>query len=219
MSSDEPLKMRVRRAYIVEDTVQWIGRTSQLGNRLRIQFQHEDENGEDGVSREYFHNIATAMFSPDYALFQEINNVYWFSHCKFAEPMRARLLGNLVGLAVNNGVVLPIRFPLLLFKKLKRVLNLCLPEALDSLAEIEPETAESLRLLLTDQRESVADVGLTFSRELEDLGSVDTYDLIENGRDTLVTTENIEQYVEEYIRWTLVTSVKTLYDAVRGGIQ
>jgi hypothetical protein len=67
------------------------------------------------------------------------------------------------------------------------------PELLDSLAEIEPETPESLQLLLTDQRESVADVGLTFSRELEDLGSIDTYDLIENGPNILITLENIDR--------------------------
>jgi hypothetical protein len=219
LSSEEPLQMRVRRSHIVEDTIQWLNqvRPQQLGNRLRIQFQQEEAIDAGGVSRDYFYNIATAIFSPDYAIFQEVNHVYWFSHCKFTEPIKARLLGDLVGLAVNNGIVLPIRFPLLLYKKLKKVLNLRLPESLDSLAEIEPETAESFRWLLTNQRESVADFGLTFSRDIEGLGSIDTYDLIENGHNVLVTSENVEKYVEAYINWTLVTSVHLFYDAFETG--
>jgi hypothetical protein len=175
----------------------------------------EDAIDEGGVSREYFYQIATAIFSPDYAIFEEKNNVYWFSLCKFAEPRRARILGVLVGLALNNGVVLPIRFPLLLYEKLCGVLSL----SLKTLAEIEPEIAASLQQLLTSERDSVGDVGLTFSREIDDLGAIDTYELIDNGRNIPVTSENIDKYVEAYIQWTLVSSVQVLYQQFEDGFK
>jgi hypothetical protein len=102
-------------------------------------------------------------------------------------------------------------------KILKGVLDLGIPDALESLAEIEPEVAESLQLLLTDQRPFAGEIGLTFSRDVEDRGAVDGYELIDDGRNVSLTPENMDKYVEAYVTWTLVLSVKPLFDWFENG--
>jgi hypothetical protein len=102
-----------------------------------------------------------------------------------------------------------------MYKKFKGLLNLSILDALESLAKIEPEVAESLQLLLTDQRPCAGEIELTCSRDVENLGAVDTCELIDDGRNVSLTPKNVDKYVEAYVTWTLVTSVKPLFDSLK----
>jgi hypothetical protein len=219
MADGFPFDLTVRRDHIVNDTVLALGGTPPgvLPRRLRVRFRGEEALDAGGVSREYFYLLATLIFSPDYGLFRLVNGYYWFSPSvpgENPEVGRMRMLGSLVGLAVNNGVVLPIRFPLVLYQKLLGVLD----TSIDSLAQLEPDTVASFRSLL-DDRENVADSGLTFARDIPYFGTVVTCDLVENGGNTKVTSENLDQYIEAYLRWTLVGSVKAQYEIFEAGFK
>jgi ubiquitin-protein ligase E3 A len=219
MSDGLAFDLPVRRDHIVNDTVVALSGTPSgiLPRRLRVRFLGEDGLDAGGVSREYFYLLATLIFSPDYGLFRLVNGYYWFAPSapgESPEVGRMRMLGSLVGLAVNNGVVLPIRFPLVLYQKLRGILD----TSIDSLAQLEPDTVAAFRSLLAD-RENVAEAGLTFARDIPYFGTVITCDLVENGRNISLTSDNLDQYIEAYLKWTLVSSVKTQYDIFEAGFK
>lgn len=48
-------------------------------------------------------------------------------------------------------------------------------------------------------------------------GTVETYELKENGTNVSVTAENKHEYVNQYIEWTLNSSVAPMFDAFKRG--
>jgi hypothetical protein len=212
------LEISVRRTHLVDDAVrELLGKSPRdLNKSLVVKFAGEQAFDAGGVSREFFYLLTTSIFSPDYGLFRQIQNVYWFTTNKFAESNRCRLLGVLAGLSIRNGIVLPIRFPLLLYKKLRAFESF----GLEDLAEIEPEVVKSFTTLLSEEgRATVADAGLTFSRDVDELGHTETYDLVTNGRNVAVTAENLEAYIAKYIEWAVITSVQDKYGEFEKGFK
>jgi ubiquitin-protein ligase E3 A len=215
---DERLKIRVRRAHLVEDAVRELtGKSAkELNRELDVKFAGEVARDAGGVSREFFYLLTTAIFSPDYGLFRQVNSVYWFTTNRFVESKRCHLLGILIGLAIQNAVVLPIRFPRLLYSKLGG----CTEFGLDALDEIEAEdVVRSLREITGAARADVGSMELYFSRDVENLGQIETHDLIPDGRNVRVTPENVDRYVSAFVQWTVVNSVSEKYDEFARGFK
>lgn len=83
------------------------------------------------------------LFSPDYGMFSldEESQMHWFCPYSLEGRYRFELIGILCGLAINNAVLMPMNFPLVLFKKL-----LGWPAAsLEDLYALHPQVARQAR--------------------------------------------------------------------------
>jgi ubiquitin-protein ligase E3 A len=119
-----------------------------------------------------------------------------------------------VALAIFNQVILPIRFPLLLYKKLVNR-----PVGHRDLEDIDPELMQSFASIreMKAKGEDVSAVGLKFTATQEIYGEVRTVPLVEGGGTMDVTNENCEDYISRYIEWFTTTSITTAFKAFSEG--
>jgi hypothetical protein len=178
---------------------------------LSIRFRGEAGVDEGGVSREFFYLLCNAAFSLDYGMFTAIaGGKYWFNTASDIS-LYFSLLGTIVALAAYNSVILPIRFPLVLYKKLlnRRI-------GLSDLAELEGDDAvrylESLRGL-----PNLGDAGITFSITIDCFGHPTDVPLKEGGEDIVVTNETVEEYIQLRTDYLLNRSVENQFNNFRKG--
>ncbi|CAZ81391.1 unnamed protein product [Tuber melanosporum] len=118
------LLVEVRRETVLQDALnQVFGREiRELKRPLKVRFANEGEEGVDhgGVQQDFFIVAIREALRSDYGLFttDEQTRMNWFSVTPIEPIHKYELLGLLVGLAVYNGVTLPITFPKILYKKL-----------------------------------------------------------------------------------------------------
>lgn len=208
--------INVRRDHLVHDTIEQVLRIkdNEIHKKLVVVFQGEKGQDEGGVSREFFYLLINQVFSPDYGMFELIKNkYYWFKKLPISEPIEIgmfQVLGTVLSLAIFNNVILPIRFPLLLYKKIlqKKI-------ELKDLAELEPEIVKSLTDLkdMVKNEQNVEDLCLTFSTTIEHFGNHFDIPLIPFGETENVTNSNVNEYIEAYLTWYAYTSIERQYDA------
>jgi hypothetical protein len=117
------LVLVVRRDHLLEDTLNQISQKdpSELKKPLRVHFANEQGVDEGGVQREFFHLLLVQLFDLQYGMFIELeDHTSWFNHASLETDAQYRLVGHILGLAVYNGVILNIQFPLVVYKKLLR---------------------------------------------------------------------------------------------------
>ncbi|CUS13190.1 unnamed protein product [Tuber aestivum] len=118
------LLVEVRRETVLQDALnQVFGREiRELKRPLKVRFANEGEEGVDhgGVQQDFFIVAIREALRSDYGLFttDEQSRMNWFSVAPIEPTHKYELLGLLVGLAVYNGVTLPVTFPRILYKKL-----------------------------------------------------------------------------------------------------
>jgi ubiquitin-protein ligase E3 A len=213
------LILRVRRAELLRDSIEELSTKPRWDylKKLRVIFDGEEGKDAGGISREFLYLLSEQLFSPDFGMFKVVENRHlWFSGTIFQDLRMFFLCGAVVSLAVYNSIVLPIRFPLLLYKKL---LSPRKPLTLADLAEIDNEAAESLRQIemMKLRCEDVSDLCLTFSAGIDDLGQRRTIPFVPNGENVPVTNENCQDYIHEYLKYFLYTAIKPCFDEFSKG--
>ena len=85
-----------------------------------MHFIGEDGIDAGGVKKEFFQLLCHEILQPDYAMFtyQPETRTHWFNQLSLESTAEYTLLGLVFGLAVYNGVILDVHFPLVLYKKL-----------------------------------------------------------------------------------------------------
>ncbi|KAH0785668.1 ubiquitin ligase [Histomonas meleagridis] len=203
------LTLHVRRNHLLEDSINQFMRKDAFSflKKLKVEFDGETAVDVGGPSREYMYLMAEQLFSPDMGMFVIKNEKYcWFSQCTFETQQSFFISGIIVGLAVHNSIVLPIRFPLVLYKKLmtpKKPLNL------SDLASLDPDIYKSLRSIL-DMRangQDISDLELTFDTTIDRFGVMETVPIAEGMGGVLVTNDNAKLYVKSYVKYLLKTSI------------
>jgi ubiquitin-protein ligase E3 A len=123
------------------------------------------------------------------------------------------LLGKLLGLAFYNGIALDINFAPALYKKLLHI-----PLTLDDLAEFDPSLAAGLSQLVQYEGDVENVYCRTFSIEIENpLGKHIKFDLVPDGDQVPVTSENRQDYVTLFVDTYLNEAVKTPFEAFQQG--
>jgi hypothetical protein len=142
--------------------------------------------------------------------------MYWFNQVSFEDPSLFGILGTVVALAIYNSIHLPIRFPLLMWKKLKEI-----PLSLLDLKEIDPISFSSLSSLIQTRNkgEDVSNLFLTFSYVLDNFGTILEVDLIPNGKNIFVTNDNLDEYIDKFVQYVLVDSIEKPFSAFMKGFQ
>ena len=218
-SSDLFLTIRVRRSHILDDAVSQLMAQNPASflKKLKVVFEGESAVDVGGPSREFLYLTAEKLFSPDLGMFVVANGRFnWFSPISFEGERSYFLVGAVVGIAIHNSVVLPIRFPLLVYKRLMTP-NQKL--TLTDLAEIDPQLSSSLASIrdMVEREEDVSQLGLTFDAVLDCWGEPRMFPILDGMSGVEVTNANAQLYIDAYIYFLLVKVVEARFEAFRRG--
>ncbi|EWC46383.1 hypothetical protein DRE_04326 [Drechslerella stenobrocha 248] len=191
------LLFEVHRTTIIKDTLdQLLGREPRECLRpLKVRFLDVGEEGVDhgGVQQEYFRLLWEEATKGEYGCFttDERTRTSWFSILTLEPMHKFELLGLLVGLAVYNGVTLPVSFPLVVYRKL-----LGWKVELDDLSDGWPELVKGMRQLLQWNDGDVGDVFVrSYEFGYEAYGEVHSVDLMKVGREDRWAPVTIERAI------------------------
>ncbi|KAL8900837.1 MAG: hypothetical protein Q9207_005493 [Kuettlingeria erythrocarpa] len=178
--------IEIRRESVLFDAIEqlWRREKRDLMKPLKVRMgMDEGEEGIDhgGVQQEFFRLAVAEVMNPDYGMFtvDEQSGMSWFRPCSLEPLYKFELVGLLFGLAIYNGLTLPVNFPLALYQKL-RGLEITKP------AQIQdgwPALAKGLESLLNWSDGDVGDVfARTYEFTAEGPGFNLTVDMEKNGR-------------------------------------
>ncbi len=212
-------ELRITRENLVQDTIdQIICRTRDLKKPLKVVFTtagvEEEGLDEGGITKEFFQLLVRQLLHADYGMFtyNQDSHTYWFSLGSPACDLEFQLVGILLGLAIYNGVILDIRFPKFLYKKLKGLK----PDFAD-LQEAAPELAKQLQFILDFDGDVENTFSLFFATEYEYYGKMEQHELIPNGSNIPVTSDNRKHYVELYTNFMLEESISNQFSCFSSG--
>jgi len=211
--------LRIDRQHLVQSALQQVTlRLGDLKKPLKIVFLGEDGIDEGGVRKEFFQLLTARLFDPQCGMFQysEASRLHWFNPNSFENMQEFRLIGIMFGLAIYNSVILEIRFPLAIYKKM-----LGLPVGLGDLRQLDPELHKGLCDLLTypDPDAIEETYGRTFAVQAEVYGAQMLIPLKPGGETIPLTKDNREEYVRLYASYLLEDSIRKQYDAFNGGFR
>jgi hypothetical protein len=213
------LTLHIRRAHLLDDAVAQLGSQNQYSflKKLRVVFEGESAVDVGGPSREFLHLVSERLFSPDFGMFVIANGRYnWFAPASFEGERSYFLVGAVVGLAVHNGVVLPIRFPAVVYKRLLRP---DAPLGIRDLADVDAQLAHGLADVraMVERGEDVAELGLTFDAAVDAFGERRLTPVVDGMGGVTVDSQNAEHYIAAYVNFLLARLIEDRFEAFRRG--
>ena len=208
----------IERNFLLQQTLLHIANASpmDLKKPLKVIFIGEEGVDEGGVRKEFFQLLIQQLFNFEYGMFVPIQNSrsIWLNKENHWSKDEYSLVGSLLGLALYNGILLDIHFPSVFYKKLLQK-----ELVFDDLRSVDSELHRGLLQLLNfSPREDIENVFCrTFSVEYDEFGEKKTIELIPNGFNIPVTSENYELYVEKMSQWILTDSITQQFDALYEG--
>ncbi|KAL5124996.1 E3 ubiquitin-protein ligase UPL2 [Glycine soja] len=188
-----PLRISVRRAYVLEDSYNQLRlrSTQDLKGRLTVHFQGEEGIDAGGLTREWYQLLSRVIFDKGALLFTTVgnestfqpnpNSVYQTEHLSYF-----KFVGRVVGKALFDGQLLDVHFTRSFYKHILGVKN-DISDVLDLTFSID---ADEEKLILYERTE------------------VTDYELIPGGRNIKVTEENKHQYVDLVAEHRLTTAIR-----------
>ena len=213
------LVLHVRRDFILQDTMAIIEHGyegSDFKKPLKIIFDGEDGVDAGGVRKEFFQVITRQLMDPSYGMFKyhEESRLLYLNADSFDSSQEFELIGVLLGVAIYNSIILDLKMPRCIYKKLKGIsLDIC------DLEELNPSLAHGLQALLNFEGDVKETFATTFQITFERYGEMVTVDLKDNGGDILVDELNRQEYVDLYINYILNSSVQTQFESFNKGFQ
>lgn len=225
------LLLTIRRDYIIEDALVQLQHKSHedLKKQLKVKFVNEEGIDEGGVQKEFFQLAMRELIDPKYGMFtlNDESRLCWFAQSPLEDELALdeyNMVGRLIGLAIYNGIILDIHFPLALYKKLALAAEsqgdpsrLDEQWDLDDLMEIDPTLAKGLRQLETFEGDVLEAYDRTFQVEYESFGQTFQHDLIPNGVNIPLTNANRGEFVKEYLKFYFTTSIAKQFNAFSEG--
>ncbi|KAI8520890.1 hypothetical protein Bbelb_006440 [Branchiostoma belcheri] len=211
------LVLEIRRDQLIQDTLAEVQlKKDQLKKPLKIKYIGGGEQGLDmgGLQKEFFQMITESVFDPNYGMFVylEESRSLWINGESPESDGEFELVGIILGLAIYNGVILDVHFPMTVYKKLQgETLELT------DLQDIQPTLASGLQELMEYEGDVEMDLCYTFQVSYESFGHVKTVDLIENGSEVPVNNKNRGEFVRRYVNFLLVDSVERQFEAFSRG--
>ena len=210
-------RITVQRSNITETALRGIEAINPNNLLLPFEVTFDGEEGADygGLTREFFYKLSELAFSPDYGMFRYVNNqYYWFTVHSDADLSLYRLLGTVVALGVVNTVPIPIRFPLLMYKKLlgKKII-------LADLEEVDPYFVSAAKNMIEMKKngQSIEDLSIFFTTTVEKYGQLEEEPIVEGGKEIPVTNDNLDVYISLYIQWFTEDSIEAKFREFSSG--
>eukprot|EP00474_Spongospora_subterranea_P008715 CRZ09173.1 hypothetical protein [Spongospora subterranea] len=212
------LVLEVNRDNIVADTLlQLQGKNSNdFKKPLKVKFVNEEGVDEGGVQKEFFQLLMRQLFNPAYGMFvfDEDCQMFWFNKDSFESKLEFELIGIMLGLAIYNSVILDIRFPLVVYKKL---LNHTVK--FSDMKTFNPALHKGLVQLLQFDGDVESVFTRTFSIEYSLFGEVKNVELCPGGSSIALTNQNRQEYVDLFVDYTFNSSVATQFHAFQSGFE
>jgi E3 ubiquitin-protein ligase HUWE1 len=209
-----PLQLSVRREQVFLDSFKSLyfksGDEMKFG-KLNIRFHGEEGVDAGGVTREWFQVLSRQMFDPGYALFIPVSSdrtTFHPNHMSGVNPEHLlffKFIGRVIGKALYEGRVLDCHFSRAVYK---RILGKAV--SVKDMESLDPEYYKSLVWMLENDITDI--ITETFSVDNDKFGVTETVDLIENGRNILVTQENKQEYIRLIVEFKLISSVQEQLD-------
>ncbi|KAF5194891.1 E3 ubiquitin-protein ligase upl1-like protein, partial [Thalictrum thalictroides] len=219
-----PLRISVRRAYILEDSYNQLRMrsTQDLKGRLTVHFQGEEGIDAGGLTREWYQLLSRVIFDKGALLFTTVgndstfqpnpNSVYQTEHLSYF-----KFVGRVVGKALFDGQLLDVHFTRSFYKHILGV-----KVTYHDIEAIDPDYFKNLKWMLENDISDVLD--LTFSMDadeekliLYERTEVTDYELIPGGRNIRVTEENKHEYVDLVAEHRLTTAIRPQINAFLEG--
>ncbi len=211
---DVYLKIRVRRAFITEDSLRSIKEhRHDLKKLLKIEFVNELGVDGGGLKKEWFLLLTKKLFEPSKKLFSYYtpSNLCYFSVSNVNNEELYYLVGAALGLAIYNSTILDLKLPRALYKKL-----LGHKVTLDDYTQLDQITGKGLKKLLS--LEHVENLSIYFEVSYKDIeDQLITRELISNGSNILVNDTNKYEYVERYLNFFLNDVCKSRFESFQRG--
>ncbi|KNE65493.1 hypothetical protein AMAG_11111 [Allomyces macrogynus ATCC 38327] len=210
------LVLAVRRTHLVADTwAQLAAKPGEWKKPLKVKFANEDGMDQGGVQKEFFQVLLAQLMDPLYGLFtyDESTRYSWLNAASLEPVRQFELVGIVLGLALYNGVIVDVRFPRLLYRRL-----LGDAPTLDDVKCTWPDLGRGLQQLLDWDDGDVEDVFMrSFDVSVAAYGAVRTVELKPGGSNLPVTNANRHEYVALYVDWVCRKSVEPQFRALRRG--
>ncbi|GAV65218.1 ubiquitin domain-containing protein/HECT domain-containing protein [Cephalotus follicularis] len=208
---EELHEMLIDRSQLLAESFEYIQHADpeSLHGGLFMEFKNEEATG-PGVLREWFYLVGQAIFNPQNALFvacPDDRRRFYPNPASKVDPMHLEYFsfsGRVIALALMHKVQLGVVFDRVFFLQLAgRHISL------EDIRDADPFLYSSCKKILEMDAEFVDSdcLGLTFVREVEELGSRRVVDLCPGGKSIVVNSKNREEYVKLLIRNRFVTSI------------
>ncbi|CAO2834572.1 unnamed protein product [Amaranthus hypochondriacus] len=219
-----PLRISVRRAYILEDSYNQLRMrsTQELKGRLTVQFQGEEGIDAGGLTREWYQSLSRVIFDKGALLFTTVgndstfqpnpNSVYQTEHLSYF-----KFVGRVVGKALFDGQLLDVHFTRSFYKHILGV-----KVTYHDIEAIDPDYYKNLKWMLENDISDLLDLTFSIDADEEKLilyerTQVTDYELIPGGRNIKVTEENKHQYVDLVAEHRLTTAIRPQINAFLEG--
>ncbi|KAI8965090.1 hypothetical protein F5Y11DRAFT_36333 [Daldinia sp. FL1419] len=247
VASSKYLILDISRINVLRDAFDQLWRRQERELLRPLKVHLGEDGGEEGfdsggVQQEFFRLAFAEALNPTYGAFviDDRTRMTWFQPGSVQPEWKFELIGLLMSLAVYNGLTLPITFPKALYRKL-------LGEPVTELHHIAdgwPDLANGLTNILewNEKDGSVEDIfvltyefstsmfGQPISREMQSSGSTSWPQFSSHPESTplsasnpgdapLVTGDNRNAYVSDYIRYLTDVSVAPQFDAFARGFR
>ncbi|KAK6934616.1 HUWE1/Rev1, ubiquitin binding region [Dillenia turbinata] len=198
-----PLRISVRRAYVLEDSYNQLRMrpTLDLKGRLNVQFQGEEGIDAGGLTREWYQLLSRVIFDKGALLFTTVgnnatfqpnpNSVYQTEHLSYF-----KFVGRVVAKALYDGQLLDVYFTRSFYKHILGV-----KVTYHDIEAVDPDYYKNLKWMLENDVSDIPD--LTFSMDadeekhiLYEKTEVTDFELKPGGRNIRVTEETKHEYVD-----------------------
>ncbi|XP_042384907.1 E3 ubiquitin-protein ligase UPL1-like [Zingiber officinale] len=219
-----PVRISVRRAYILEDSYNQLRMRSpqDLKGKLTVHFQGEEGIDAGGLTREWYQLLSRVIFDKGALLFTTVgndstfqpnpNSVYQTEHLSYF-----KFVGRVVGKALFDGQLLDVHFTRSFYKHILGV-----KVTYHDIEAVDPDYYKNLKWMLENDISDVLD--LTFSMDadeekliLYEKAEVTDSELIPGGRNIRVTEENKHEYVDRVAEHLLTTAIRPQINAFMEG--
>ncbi|KAL0273410.1 UNVERIFIED_CONTAM: hypothetical protein PYX00_006078 [Menopon gallinae] len=217
------LNLKVRRDHIIDDAlveleVVAMENPKDLKKQLVVEFEGEQGIDEGGVSKEFFQLIVEEIFNPDYGMFvyQQETETVWFNPTSFESDAQFTLIGIVLGLAIYNNIILDVRFPMVVYKKLMGKKG-----TFYDVQDWNPTLFAGLKELLEYEEDDIEEAFIqTFRVCYTDVfGNTLFQELKEGGDQIFVNQDNKKEFVDLYADFLLNKCVEKQFRAFRKGFQ
>ncbi|XP_042508612.1 E3 ubiquitin-protein ligase UPL2-like [Macadamia integrifolia] len=219
-----PLRISVRRAYILEDSYNQLRMrsTQDLKGRLTVHFQGEEGIDAGGLTREWYQLLSRVIFDKGALLFTTVgnestfqpnpNSVYQTEHLSYF-----KFVGRVVGKALFDSQLLDVHFTRSFYKHILGV-----KVTYHDIEAIDPGYFKNLKWMLENDISDVLDLTFSIDADEEKLilyerAEVTDYELIPGGRNIRVTEENKHEYVGLVAEHRLTTAIRPQINAFLEG--
>ncbi|CAM8937305.1 unnamed protein product [Rhodiola kirilowii] len=219
-----PLRISVRRAYILEDSYNQLRMrsTQDLKGRLNVQFQGEEGIDAGGLTREWYLLLSRVIFDKGALLFTTVgnnatfqpnpNSVYQTEHLSYF-----KFVGRMVAKALFDGQLLDVYFTRSFYKHILGV-----KVTYHDIEAVDPDYYKNLKWMLENDVSDIPD--LTFSMDadeekhiLYEKTEVTDYELKPGGRNIRVAEETKHEYVDLVAGHLLTNAIRPQINAFLEG--